>query len=331
MGLVVGVDGGGTKTHVLAVNSITCEGIVVGGKASRTTTVGYLEAAQIITALVLDAATMLGAGLSDVTAVSLCLSGIDSDEQAQKMLDVVALLLPKARLEVVNDTFAVLAAGSLGQSSIAVIGGTGSIAVGEDWDGKVARVGGYGNFLGDEGSGFDIGNQGLTAAIRSFEGRGPRTVLWERAAEQFSVNHPLQMMTKVYDASNPVGIVASFASVVLAIADDAVADEIVRGAVLSYQRLIESVYHLLNARVHPHVVLAGGIFRSHPKFVASLKQCLPNMDFKLLDRRPVMGALLRATRLTADTTLGQFEPLEVADGRSVERLLEQFRVVEVDV
>lgn len=75
--------------------------------------------------------------------------------------------------------------GALGDRTGAVIAtGTGSVtlAVGPS---QVHRVDGWGYLLGDEGSGFWIGKQALTAAMWAFDGRGPQTLLLEELQAEF--------------------------------------------------------------------------------------------------------------------------------------------------
>ena len=60
-----------------------------------------------------------------------------------------------------------------GGPGIVVIAGTGSTALGRAADGALCRVGGHGYLLGDEGSGYWIGNQARTPArSRSADGTG---------------------------------------------------------------------------------------------------------------------------------------------------------------
>lgn len=57
---------------------------------------------------------------------------------------------------------------------IVLISGTGSIAYGRNSQGRAARAGGWGPLLGDEGSSFWIGAEGLRRGLWS--GRTPRSV-----------------------------------------------------------------------------------------------------------------------------------------------------------
>ncbi|HWH25912.1 MAG TPA: BadF/BadG/BcrA/BcrD ATPase family protein [Pseudolysinimonas sp.] len=75
--------------------------------------------------------------------------------------------------------------GALGDARGAVVAaGTGvvTLAVGAD---SVARVDGWGNLMGDAGSGFWIGRAALDAVMRAHDGRGPQTLLTEAARAEF--------------------------------------------------------------------------------------------------------------------------------------------------
>lgn len=75
--------------------------------------------------------------------------------------------------------------GALGTAEGAVIAsGTGAVtlAVGPT---AVARVDGWGNVMGDMGSGYWFGRAALTAAMRAYDGRGPKTILLDRLREEF--------------------------------------------------------------------------------------------------------------------------------------------------
>ena len=85
-------------------------------------------------------------------------------------------------------------------------------------DGETQEVvGGWGLLLGDEGSGTDIGQMGLRAAIRAHESWGESTLLLDMLLDRWGVQRASlmrQMCEKVYAVPNPRSVVASFARIV---------------------------------------------------------------------------------------------------------------------
>jgi N-acetylglucosamine kinase-like BadF-type ATPase len=68
--------------------------------------------------------------------------------------------------------------GSLGKGEgIILISGTGSICYGRNKDGSEARTGGWGHLIDDEGSGYAIGRDILSAAVRSYDKRSGDSIL----------------------------------------------------------------------------------------------------------------------------------------------------------
>ncbi|KAA0228410.1 tetratricopeptide repeat protein, partial [bacterium] len=94
---------------------------------------------------------------------------------------------PQARAVATNDALVALVGGCGELNGVMVISGTGSIAYGFTPDGRSARAGGYGQWLGDEGSGFTIAHRGLIAVMRAADGREPPTAIRERVLSQLSI------------------------------------------------------------------------------------------------------------------------------------------------
>jgi len=69
-----------------------------------------------------------------------------------------------ARVEVISDVEAALLGAHLGGAGVLVLAGTGSIVLGRDAAGRLARAGGLGPLIGDEGSAFWLGREWLRRA-----------------------------------------------------------------------------------------------------------------------------------------------------------------------
>lgn len=302
MELYVGVDGGGTKTEILVLDLQSGKAVVRSGAASNPSTVGFDNAVHTVDSIICEGLAAIHGDVRDVEGVSFCMSGMDRPEQSATMRATFVQKYPHARMEVANDGLAALSAGTRGESGVVLIAGTGSIAVGESWDGMTARAGGYGNLIGDEGGGFDIGRKGLMAAIEYAENRGPKTRLWPIAQEVFQIQQPGEIIPKVYETNHPVGVVASFARYVLeASTQDDCALSIVEESTMHHLRMIESVRSQLGGKVSDNVVLSGGLFTQtrvlRDGLAERLRLALPAVSCQPVAHRPSAGAALRAVCL----------------------------------
>jgi N-acetylglucosamine kinase-like BadF-type ATPase len=121
-----------------------------------------------------------------------------------------------ATVRISNDAELVLSA-LPHQVGVAVISGTGSIALGRDAQGTFVRVGGWGHVLGDEGSGFGIGHEALQSAVRAADGRGHATALLESILRHWQLPTPEALLERVYPTFDKTAI-AALAPLVLALA-----------------------------------------------------------------------------------------------------------------
>ena len=82
---------------------------------------------------------------------------------------------------VVNDIELIMAGGTPDGWGVALISGTGSNCLGRARDGSIARVGGWGALMGDEGSGYALGARALRVAGQAFDGRAEAPALLDAA------------------------------------------------------------------------------------------------------------------------------------------------------
>jgi N-acetylglucosamine kinase-like BadF-type ATPase len=171
-GTVVGVDAGGTGSRAVVVRD---------GEVVERRDLGPLNVILHADAVDRIAALLTGVG---ATAAGLGLAGLRSGADADR---IAALLRDRtgARVAVGDDTDAALAGAFRGGPGIVVIAGTGSGAAGRDAAGRTVRVGGHGYLLGDEGGGYWIGRQAVSAALRAADGTGPPTALTELVRRAF--------------------------------------------------------------------------------------------------------------------------------------------------
>ena len=259
--VLLGVDGGGTKTTALVADA---DGQVLGrGTAggSNAKSAGEAAARGAIEAATEQAYTDAGLAFQPPRAACLGLAGVDTPADAAKWAPWVAQLLPGARVRVVNDVELVLAAGTPEGWGVAVIAGTGAIALGRARDGRAARVGGWGWLLGDEGSGFAIGLRALQAVSRADDGRGPRTALTAAVLERWGLAEPEGLLAAAYRSPFPRAEIAALAGAVEAAAGegDEVAEAITREAGHELALAAGAVVRRLGLAAPVPGALAGGV------------------------------------------------------------------------
>ncbi len=273
----------------------------VVGSASNPNGVGWKNAVGTIVALIAKGLGEMGATMADVRRVCCAVAGVDNPKYRERLSHQLKDAMSGPKVVVVSDALAALTAGTKGAPGVALIAGTGSIALGDAGDGEEVRAGGYGYLIGDEGSGFDIGRKGLMAAIAAAENRGEPTKLWEKAEEKFSVSSPIQLVPIIYGSDKPVTAVASFAPSVLDLANyDAVANGILVEAVSHHLRLIKAVASLMthdegsDASRPLRVVLAGGLYTSNDVLFDRLIRANQNYEFVRSRFSAAAGAALRS-------------------------------------
>lgn len=123
---------------------------------------------------------------ADVDAVCCALSGVDTQHDVNEWTESLAAALRSGNeaqatqpgnsvsdcsipVYVCNDAIAALASVSPTLNGVAVVAGTGCIAVGCTRDGREVRIGGWGPLFGERGGGLDIGLQALAAIRRRVE------------------------------------------------------------------------------------------------------------------------------------------------------------------
>jgi glucosamine kinase len=198
----LGVDGGASKTLAVVVDAQGQErGRGIAG-SSNYAAVG-LEHALSQLHLAIEQAINQSQCQLPFGAAWLGMAGVDRPEDTALLLPHLQTLAGTIRLT--NDAELLLSA--LDQAvGVALIAGTGSIALGRDRHGTTTRAGGWGHILGDEGSGYEIGRQALQVAARAADGRGPTTTLLVRILQHWGLRRPDDLFEQVYQKAEKADI-----------------------------------------------------------------------------------------------------------------------------
>ena len=297
MPYVIGIDAGGTKTvGLLADESGKVLSKSISGGANL-----LVKGELAVEKVIFDVIESLEAP-EPLAALCLGIAGVGQPGADQVIRDVLRRLGQRQPVRVVNDALVALVAGAPSGVGIVVVAGTGSIAYGVDPDGHEARAGGWGYLLGDEGSAFWLGHYAVRHAIRAADGRGVATTLYPLICEKLGVSDPTELVKWFYDQELSRNRVADLASLVeTASADgDEAAETLMDQA---SKHLVTAARAVANQLTFPDrypIVLAGGAFKACPSLgrrVEALLDDLPEVEVKLLEVDPAMGAVTLALEL----------------------------------
>ena len=306
--LVIGIDGGGSKTVAWLAEKSSTDGRVLGrGSAgpSNPQAVGFANAGEALEASV--AAAFADAGLTPGTVGALCaaLSGGDRPADREAMLAMARQRNLAERIEFVNDAEPLIAAGTPDGWGIALISGTGSFCFARAKDGRTARCGGWGYLFGDEGSGYAIALAGLRAATRAADGRGPATELLDRLLRHFDLDAPQKLVPEIYQclaADRPR--IAALAGIAFdgAAAGDVVAREIVSAAAGDLAELVATTARTLGIDGDEFALaVSGGVLLNWPTLREQVAAQLRDAGLQISQVQPVAdpteGAVVLSRRL----------------------------------
>lgn len=260
--LLLGIDGGGSKTTALLAST---DGDVIGrgaGGASNYQAVGLQTALAELEKAVRGAVTSAGPyGTSPIAAVCLGMAGVDRPEDRTAFSGWAAVRFPGAKVKLVSDAHLVLAAGAGTQAGVALISGTGSIAYAQDGRGNTARAGGWGYLLGDEGSGYRIALDGLRALTRAWDGMAPPTALTAYILDALGIQSPPELVRKLYREHMPRAEIARLAEVVLncALSGDGIAVQLLNDAAANLAGIAAAAARKLALTGPLPCAMAGGL------------------------------------------------------------------------
>ncbi|MGC8594879.1 MAG: N-acetylglucosamine kinase [Candidatus Kryptoniota bacterium] len=304
--IFLGFDGGATKTAGAAIDPAGNVVAEASGKASNFQIIGIEKASENILEVSESLLKLANSDFHAVRAIFLGLTGAGRETDRQRMQDGFKSFLAKRGFPVPDvyvdsDAIAALEGAFCGKPGMILISGTGSILFARDENGTIYRVGGWGRFIGDEGSGYAIGRAGLTAAAREFDGRGKPTAISGILNEKFGIDSAQSLIAKIYRENFDI---ASAAPAVFEAAEknDPVAIEILEE---SSNDLLEHVHAILKktGKSLP-IAFAGSILTGRNLLSAKLKELIsekfPDIRVQRAEASPAVGAALLARRKTME-------------------------------
>jgi N-acetylglucosamine kinase-like BadF-type ATPase len=290
---VLGVDGGNTKTDLVAATMEGTRLAYVRGPGSNSHGPGGPERCIAVIAALVEQAELEQAAHHG--AFFLCGADVPADITALQSALETQPWVRSSRVD--NDTFALLQLAD-GDDAVAIVCGGGINCVGRRADGRVSRYPSLGWETGNWGGAEAVGREALHHAARAEDGRGPDSALVEIVCEHFGLPSVLAVGEAVHYRRVPDTRLGELAPLVVAAAgEDAVAASIIERLTAELLVLIRRAAAELEFADFD-VVLGGGMLADNASyrdaFVARLADELPRARPVVPDVPPVVGAVLAA-------------------------------------
>ncbi len=298
----VGIDGGGTKTKLLAVDpagKVVLE--LIGGPSNLCS-----NSRKTVRANLCQLLDQLHRQTGGVRVGGLCLgsAGLVAKEAESFFREMVAPYAEKVL--VYNDAYITVFANIGEGNRLVVTAGTGSICYGKALSGEIFRAGGWGHLMGDEGSGYDIGWTALHHIARYHDEGRPFPPYFRAFCRELGVDSFEDLVAFVHERYDQKEQIASLARLVSDSAEQG--DDAAVGVLdICMERLAELctlVVHRLQLGDSFSVRMNGSILlrsAAGPRFCTAMKRRYPACTLLPIDREAALGAACLARQEMART------------------------------
>jgi len=166
----IGVDGGGTKTELILLDSAGKTVATHTAPGCNPSQCGPQQAREILQA---GLTALLGQSKIDNQKSKIAATNLYMAGSAITWQEIASGLKNYGEVTVAADSLPVLELATGGAPGLVLHSGTGSFVAARAPDGSIHYAGGLGWKIGDAGSGFDLGRRGITQALLELQGWAP--------------------------------------------------------------------------------------------------------------------------------------------------------------
>ncbi len=318
MAYYLAIDGGGTKTRcLLADETIVLAQSMAGG--CNIVRLGERQAREALHTAVRQVCATAKISPHQIRAICIGAAGAARPEVEAKIRSILAEIISATtsgnalpKIEVVGDAVIALEAAFGAGPGVIAIAGTGSIVYGRDAAGHIARAGGWGFAVSDEGSGHWIGRRAISAILSAHD-QGLETTLTAMVLQSWKLpNMKLTTLDELVQQANstPPPHFPRLFPIVLRAADEG--DVIARDLLSDAGTKLAALATIVVRRLAPHaavdvlsvamlpIAMTGSVFRQssyvRQVFYNILQASFPGIVVHQDLADPVEGALARARR-----------------------------------
>jgi len=297
---VIGIDGGGTETIGVLANH---DGLVLAqsrGGATNYQVVGSNKLKTELENVFDDLLQLSRVPKEKVAHIYLGLAGAGRESDRREIKQLLAGSYAKG-ITVESDARIALAGAFAGKPGIILIAGTGAICFGKNADSPVVRSGGWGYLLGDEGSGYYVGQQAIIAALKDLDGRAEKTSLRQIIESHYGLKQIDEIIPLIYKGKIDRTEISSLAPLVFEVSQkgDAVAMNIIKRTGQELGKLVKAVAERLNLRHKPiHIALVGGLINIKDVFINEIFKELYELSWDIEVSEPLFSPAIGAVILS---------------------------------
>lgn len=300
MNCVIGIDGGGTKTRLKAVDFNQNVLVTLEGKTSNMCSNGHETIRQNMKELI-EACIQALPAEAVISRVCIGSAGVVSDEGRRFYEELLQDLTQCQNIRVENDGYIALFANPEHENRISITAGTGSICLGKTKGGQSTSSGGWGHVFSDDGSAYAIATDALRHSFYAFDEMGPQTLLLPSVLEYLESATPGEATMKILAQDFGKDKVAMLAPLVEKAArhNDEVAIKILEKAATQLFLMCESVLKKLELENEPVAINFNGSVLQKNDFVKQKVQSLilnkySQVEIMTCDIEAVWGAVYLA-------------------------------------
>ncbi|WP_066890125.1 N-acetylglucosamine kinase [Clostridium nigeriense] len=303
----LGIDGGGTKTKYLLVDDSLKKVAEVEGSTIHIHQVGVEGIKAQLTENIAKICEEAKISVKDIAYAFAGVPGYGESLDDMEKIDKAIKEVMEFPYSIDNDAVNGWAGGTACKPGVNIVAGTGSIAYGRNAEGKLARCGGFGPGIGDDGSAYWIALKTINEYTKQKDGRKEKTVLVDILEKEYGITYRYEIVEIVFNKLkfNRTEI-AKFSTICYLAAEAGcpACKGIFREVAKSIFEHINAISKELNFNDEFVVSYTGGVFKAGKHVLEPLKEMIKESGLKCYLQEPALdpwnGSVLLAYTLAGN-------------------------------
>ncbi|KLE17161.1 BadF/BadG/BcrA/BcrD ATPase family protein [Clostridium sp. C8] len=304
----LGIDGGGTKTKYLLVNEGLQKVCEREGSTIHIHQVGVEGIKSQLKENISKICEEVNISTKDIAYAFAGVPGYGESLDDMVKIDEAIKEVMEVPYSIDNDAVNGWAGGTACKPGVNVVAGTGSIAYGRNAEGKLARCGGFGPGIGDDGSAYWIALRTINEYTKQKDGRSEKTVLVDILEKEYNISYKYEIVDIAFNRLkfNRTEL-AKFSTICFLAAEAGclACKKIFKDAARAIFEHIYAISKELNFNEEFVVSYTGGVFKAGKHVLEPLNEMIKESGLKCYLQEPELdpwnGSVLLAYTLAGNT------------------------------